>query len=154
MRRAYKQPQQEKNCMKIPINVEEMMDNNIVTLNGDTSVTDAMEEMHGAGVWSVVVTMDGEPQGVVTERDLLRRCFRSKQDPDRVQLREIMSFPLVTVDRNVSIGSALNLLLVDEIRRVYVVNDEGEIFGRVTQTGCLESTLSFFLSLQSISEQI
>jgi len=98
--------------------------------------------------------MDGEPQGVVTERDLLRRCFRSKQDPDRVRLREIMSFPLVTVDRNMSIGSALNLLLVDEIRRVYVVNDEGEIFGRVTQTGCLESTLSFFLSLQSISEQI
>ena len=154
MRRAYKQPQQEKNCMKIPINVEEMMDNNVVILNGDMSVTDAMEEMHEAGVWSVVVTMDGEPQGVVTERDLFRRCFRPKRDPDRVQLREIMSFPLVTIDRNMSIGSALNLLLVDEIRRLYVVNDEGDIDGRVTQTGCLESTLSFFLSLQSISEQI
>jgi len=66
--------------MKIPINVEEMMDNNVVILNGDMSVTDAMEEMHEAGVWSVVVTMDGEPQGVVTERDLFRRCFRPKRE--------------------------------------------------------------------------
>ncbi len=140
--------------MRIPLNVEKMMDSDVVKLSGDTSVTHAMERMHEAGVWSVVVTVDGEPRGVVTERDLLRRCFRPKQNPDFVLLREIMSYPLVTIDRNLPVGSALNLLLSDEIRRLYVINSEGEIIGRVTQTGCLESTLNLILGMQGTFEQI
>lgn len=59
--------------MEIPLNVEKMMDSDVIELSGDTSVTQAMESMHEAGVWSVIVTLDGEPRGVVTERDLLRR---------------------------------------------------------------------------------
>lgn len=140
--------------MKIPLNVERMMDTDVIKLSGNTSVTQAIESMHEAGVWSVIVTLDGEPRGVVTERDLLRRCFRPKQNPDYVLLREIMSYPLVTIDRDLPVGSALNLLLADEIRRIYVINAEGEIIGRVTQTGCLEATLNLILGMQSTFEQI
>ena len=140
--------------MKIPLNVEKMMDLNVIELSGDTSVTQAMESMHEAGVWSVIVTLDGEPTGVVTERDLLRRCFRPRQNPDYVLIREIMSYPLVTIDRNLAIGSALNLLLTDEIRRLYVINAEGDIIGRITQTGCLEATMNLVLGMQQTMEQI
>ncbi len=140
--------------MKIPLNVERMMDTDVIKLSGNTNVTQAMESMHEAGVWSVIVTLDGEPRGVVTERDLLRRCFRPKQNPDFVLLREIMSYPLVTIDRDLPVGSALNLLLADEIRRIYVINAEGNIIGRVTQTGCLEATLNLILGMQSTFEQI
>lgn len=140
--------------MKIPLNVEKMMDLNVIELSGDTSVTQAMESMHEAGVWSVIVTLDGKPRGVVSERDLLRRCFRPKKNPDRVLLREIMSYPLVTIDRNLPVGSALNLLLSDEIRRIYVLNSKGDIIGRVTQTGCLEATLNLILGMQQTMEQI
>lgn len=140
--------------MQIPLNVKKMIDKKVVKLSGDTTVTQAMEAMHDAEVWSVVVTEDEVPTGVVTERDLLRRCFRPRQNPDYVILREIMSYPLVTIDRNLPIGSALNLLLADEIRRLYVINAEGDIIGRITQTGCLEATMNLVLGMQQTMEQI
>lgn len=140
--------------MQIPLNVKKMIDKKVVKLSGDTTVTQAMEAMHDAEVWSVVVTEDEVPTGVVTERDLLRRCFRPRQNPDYVLLREIMSYPLVTIDRNLPIGSALNLLLADEIRRLYVINAEGDIIGRITQTGCLEATMNLVLGMQQTMEQI
>lgn len=140
--------------MQIPLNVEKMIDKNVVKLSGETTVTQAMEAMHDAEVWSVVITEDDVPTGVVTERDLLRRCFRPRQNPDYVLLREIMSYPLVTIDRNLPIGSALNLLLADEIRRLYVINAEGDIIGRITQTGCLEATMNLVLGMQQTMEQI
>jgi len=131
-----------------------MIDKKVVKLSGDKTVTQAMEAMHDAEVWSVVIIEDDVPTGVVTERDLLRRCFRPKQNPDYVLLREIMSYPLVTIDRNLAIGSALNLLLTDEIRRLYVINAEGDIIGRITQTGCLEATMNLVLGMQQTIEQI
>ncbi len=140
--------------MNIPLNVKKMMDKNVICLDESATVTLAMEKMYEAGVWSVIVTQEDLPKGVVTERDLLRRCFRPKMNPDEVLLGDIMSYPLVTIDSDIPVGSALNLLLTDEIRRLYVINSKGEIIGRVTQTGCLESTLNLITGMQQAFEQI
>jgi CBS domain-containing protein len=64
-----------------------------------------------------------------------------------------MSFPLVTIDKDFGAGAALNLLMTDEIRRLYVVDGERKIIGRVTQTGCLRGTLNLILGLQQVFDQ-
>ncbi|MBT3357514.1 MAG: CBS domain-containing protein [Euryarchaeota archaeon] len=140
--------------MQIPLDVKNIIDEKLVKLELTTTVTEAMKSMHEEQVWSVIVTINGEPHGVVTERDLLRRCFREKKDPDFVTLGEIMSYPLITIDNDLPIGSALNLLMTDGIRRVYVTDNNGIIIGRITQTGTLEATLNAILKMQQTFSQI
>ncbi len=133
--------------------IDKLMDKRIVSMEMEANVTEAMEAMHEAGVWSIIVTKGGRPEGVVTERDLLRRCFRPELDPDSVEVGQIMSYPLVTIEMGQTVGSVLGLLMVDGIRRAYVVDSEGEIIGRVTQTQCLKGTLEFIMALQRSFEK-
>jgi CBS domain-containing protein len=65
-----------------------------------------------------------------------------------------MSYPLITIDNDLPIGSALNLLMTDGIRRVYVTDNNGIIIGRITQTGTLEATLNAILKMQQTFSQI
>ena len=140
--------------MNFEFSMSKMIDNNVVCLSERTKVTEAMESMHNAGVWSVIVTRRGQPEGVVTERDLLRKCFRPGEDPSEMELSDIMSYPLVTIEEDLPVGSVLKMLLMEEIRRLYVVNANGEIIGRVTQTGCLEETMNLIVGMQKIFEQM
>lgn len=137
----------------ISLSIKRLMDRRIILVDESTTLTEAMEEMHDSQVWSLVVLREGQPFGVVTERDLLRRCFRPGLDPDILTVGQIMSFPLVTIDKNLGAGAALNLLMTDEIRRLYVVDGERKIIGRVTQTGCLRGTLNLILGLQQVFDQ-
>ncbi len=134
--------------------IDKMMDQRVVFLGERKNVTEAMEAMHKAGVWSIIVTKEGRPEGVVTERDLLRRCFRPGLDPDEVEVGQIMSYPLVTIEMGLPVGSVLSLLMADGIRRAYVVDLHGEIIGRITQTQCLKGTLEFIMGIQQTFEQL
>ncbi|RZD51658.1 MAG: hypothetical protein CXT66_00970 [Methanobacteriota archaeon] len=132
----------------LQFNIDKIMDKRIVSMDMEANVTETMDAMHEAGVWSIIVTKEGRPEGVVTERDLLRRCFRPGLDPDLVKVGQIMSYPLVTIEMGQTIGSVLGLLMVDGIRRAYVEDSEGEIIGRVTQTQCLKGTLEIIMALR------
>ncbi|HJL54835.1 MAG TPA: CBS domain-containing protein [Candidatus Thalassarchaeaceae archaeon] len=129
------------------------MDRRVIIVDESTTLTEAMGEMNDAQAWSLVVSREGRPFGVVTERDLIRRCFRPRHDPDVLTVGEIMSYPLVTIDRDLGVGAALNLLMTDEIRRLYVVDGDGDIIGRVTQTGCLRGTLNLVKGLYQVFDQ-
>ncbi|HEX6281944.1 MAG TPA: CBS domain-containing protein [Nitrososphaera sp.] len=52
--------------------------------------------------------------------------------PYRVTLGQIMSSPLITINKNLSVRDALALMQSKQIRRLPVINDEGGIIGLVT----------------------
>ena len=129
--------------------VRDAMDRNVIILDEGKTCMDAIKAMMENNVWSVVVSRNGLPVGVVTERDIIRRVISKGRDVNRVRLGDIMSTPLVTIGPDEPIGRAMELMVTKEIRRIYVV-EEGEIIGRITQTEAFRHILNILMTLSQI----
>jgi CBS domain-containing protein len=139
--------------MGITLKVKDLMEKNVVNVDSGSTVADAIKAMLKGNVWSVVVVKGGLPEGVVTERDLIRRCFAKGLVPDRLPVEKIMSSPLITIGPDATIMEAMSLMVEKDVRRLFVVED-GKIVGRVTQGHLFESTLDVMSSLSSLSGEL
>lgn len=139
--------------MPITVKVKEIMDKNVVTIDSSSSVSQAIEKMIQAKVWSLIVVRQDLPVGVVTDRDILRRCAAMGHYPDKVKVEEIMSSPIITIEPDATAGEAMRTLTNKDVRRLYVV-EGGKIIGRVTQTGLFRSMLDVMTTLASLPYQL
>ena len=139
--------------MKVTVRVRDVMDEDVVFLEANETVMKAVQTMLEHGVWSLVITREGLPVGVVTERDIIRRCISKGHDPERLKVGDIMSSPLITIEPDAPIGEAMRLMTLKNIRRLYVV-EGGKIIGRITQTGAFRYLLDVLMALSQLSHQI
>jgi CBS domain-containing protein len=129
------------------------MEGGVIMLDGDRPVMEALKKMLENNVWSVVVTVNGIPTGVVTERDILRKAVVKGFNLEKTPLKSIMSCPLITISPDASFGEAWKLMVEKDIRRIYVV-EEGKIIGRVTRAGLFQKLLDAVLALASLKTAI
>jgi signal-transduction protein with cAMP-binding, CBS, and nucleotidyltransferase domain len=87
--------------------------------------------MVDANVGSLLVTVDGRIEGIVTERDYLRRVTLEGRTDQDTQVHEIMTSPLVVVRPDTSVDECMAIMTDRRIRHVPVVED-GEIVGMVS----------------------
>jgi len=135
--------------MKISLRVKDVMDDKIVMVDYNEPCKKAIDKMLENGVWSVLVSEEGLPTGVVTERDIIRRVIAKGLDINGVRVGSIMSSPLITIGPEEPLSKAMELMSTNGIRRVYVVK-EGNIIGRVTQTGAFKSLLDALMLLSEL----
>jgi CBS domain-containing protein len=103
----------------------------LLTIASDASVYDAVKEMVEANVGSLLVTVDGRIEGIVTERDYLRRVTLEGRTDQDTHVSEIMSSPLVVVTPSTSVDECMAVMTDRRIRHVPVV-DEGDIVGLIS----------------------
>jgi CBS domain-containing protein len=103
----------------------------VLTIEGNASVLDAVARMVEANVGSLLVTEGGEIAGIVTERDYLRRVALEGRDDRSTPVREMMSAPLIVVTRETTVDECMALMTDRRIRHVPVV-EGGEIVGMVS----------------------
>lgn len=132
--------------MKIAYPIQNVMTKKIISVEDTTSVSDAISVMVENNIGSVVVTKNKEFVGILTERDILKRCCPEKLCTVGVAVREIMSAPLITVEANTPIGEAALLMHNKNIRRLLVTEEE-RIVGIVTQKDVMRGTLNAVMSL-------
>jgi len=131
--------------MAVTYAVENIMSGNIVTVEVEDSLSNAMRIMVEKEIGSVVATRDGEMVGILTERDVLKKfCFDSTCATARVE--EVMSSPLISVDGHSAIGEAADLMAEKKVRRLLVTLD-GNIRGIVTERDVMRATLYVFKTL-------
>ena len=102
----------------------------VLEIDADATVLDAVQQMVTMNVGSLLVTVEGEVTGIVTERDYLRRVTLEDRTED-AQVREIMSSPLVVATPETTIDECMALMTDRRIRHVPVV-DEGNVVGLVS----------------------
>ena len=139
--------------MPVTLTVKDLMDKNVVFINSKATVLDAVKKMLEKEVWALVVEKQGLPEGVVTERDVIRRCLANNYDLANMTVENIMSSPLVTISPDTSIREAMSTMAEKNIRRLFVV-DKGKIVGRLTQTHLFDSSLDVMTTLSSLSGQL
>ncbi len=129
------------------------MDKRLVSVPYMATVDEAVKQMIQNNVWSLVVERKGAPWGVVTERDVLRRCLVKGLPTSKTSVGTIASSPIVTIGSEATIREAMGKMAANEIRRLFVV-EKGKMIGRVTQTELFQSTLDVMEALSSLSSTL
>jgi CBS domain-containing protein len=116
------------NSYLMQITVDEIMSTKIETIEEFASVQEValkMEDMNKSSL--IVVDSFGKPKGLVTERDLVRKICVKDISPSKVMVKEIMSLPLITINPNESLSSAIDIMLQHNIRHLLVVDNRTEM---------------------------
>jgi CBS domain-containing protein len=103
----------------------------VLRIEADASVFEAVKRMVEANVASLLVTEGGEIRGIITERDYLRRVALEGRTDKGIAVREIMSSPLIVVTPQTTVDECMALMTDRRIRHVPVV-DGGEVVGIVS----------------------
>ena len=103
----------------------------IITEDGDTIVTKIAEDMDELDVGSIVITSEGKPAGIITERDIALKVLLKDRRASEVKAKEIMAFPLVTIESETSVDEACKLAARKRIKRLPVV-ENGMLVGIVS----------------------
>jgi signal-transduction protein with cAMP-binding, CBS, and nucleotidyltransferase domain len=105
------------------LSVNDMMTKKLEAIEGTASVQEAAKKMKDSYVSSlVVVDGEGKPQGLVTERDIVRKVCINDVPTSRVTNNEIMSSPIITLDSKSSASAAVDMMLRNNIRHLLVVD--------------------------------
>lgn len=117
------------------LSVSDMMTKQIETIERNASVQEVAKKMKNKNVSSLVVVDDeGKPQGLVTERDLVRKACVNDVRTSVVISKEIMSSPIITIDSMSSASAAVDMMLRNNIRHLIVVDksDINKPIGMIT----------------------
>lgn len=120
--------------MRNKLTVGDWMNDLVVFVQPDQTVYEALNVMRRRYIASVIVQKDeAHPEyGIVTSRDISDKIVAIDMNPRDVKVTTIMSSPLVTVEKKVSIKECANLMKEKHIHHLPVVNDEGLIIGMIS----------------------
>jgi CBS domain-containing protein len=129
--------------------VEDLIEKELVTLPEDAVIADAVRVMKDGGISSILVrSLSSSAEnplitGIVTERDILYRVIGGNKGPYKTILKEVMSSPVVTIEKGTSVNEAMSLMRNKKIRRLLVIKRENT----------RESTLGL-VTLMSITDSL
>lgn len=75
----------------------------------------------------------GRPTGIVTDRDIVVRLVAQGQNPLEKTARDAMTESAITVRDDADLERCAKLMEENQVRRILVVNDEGNITGICAQ---------------------
>lgn len=118
--------------MHTGIKVMNIMTRNPVIVHKDIDVELCSKEMLKQKVGSVLVLQDKKLLGMVTEKDILEKIVSQGKDPKKTKIGEIMTIAVTTTSPGEDIYYAILKMRNTSVRRLPVLNPEGEVIGLLT----------------------
>ena len=114
--------------------VGDLMTSELHSIDGLATVAEAMELMRQHSVNSLAVSRrdDTDEVGLVLVSDIARDVIARDRSPERVNIYEIMSKPVLTLPVDMAARNAVRLLVRFEVSRAIVVDHDRNPLGIVT----------------------
>jgi CBS domain-containing protein len=116
--------------MLLPV-VENLISGKIYSVESESTVRKAAEEMARRKIGSLLVTREEAYIGIVTEVDLIRKVIAKGIDPAALSVKKVMTAPIITIEADESILEANDLMERKKIRHLGVTRN-GIIIGLVS----------------------
>ena len=119
-----------------------------ITISSQASIQNVAKYMTEKNVSSLVIMANGCPTGIVTDKDIRRRCVAtglSSQEP----VTEIMTEKMATIDINLCGHDALALMISQRIHHLPVTN-HGVLVGMLTATDLMNQEGHHAVNLSSV----
>ena len=104
----------------------------VLSIEGEATVFEAIKRMVEANVGSLLVFEGGRLAGIVTERDYLRRVALEGRTEKETPVREVMSSPLVYVTPETSLDECMAVVTERRIRHLPVLGENRDVLGIVS----------------------
>jgi len=112
------------------VKIEDIMITNVVTLDVSASVKEVVEKMTDNEIGSIVITKENnKPIGIITERDIVQKIVVKDRDAKQLKAADIMSSPLVTGNKTMSLLEAITEMVLKRIKKLPVLDDNGTLIG-------------------------
>ena len=119
------------------VKIDDFMTKEVVVANEQTSVINIAKIMGSQRIGSVIITHEGKPFGIFTERDLLTN-FLAKGKALFEEVGPVCSQPLVVIPSGISVHRAAAIMASKHIRRLPVVSDD-KLVGVITARDLVEA---------------
>ncbi len=112
--------------------IQDIMTKALITVNRSTTALQVAKMMEQGGIGAILVQDNGNPVGIVTDRDYATR-IAANDLPLATAVENIMSTPLITINHNEPISAAAERMTTKKIRKL-AVTENGKIVGIITST--------------------
>jgi len=112
---------------------KDIMSKKVVSIEPSVSATEVAKLMDRNNVSCVVLMLNEEPYGIVTERDLLSKITALDKRSSEIKAEEIMSSPVTLVSSFTPTDEVAQKMVESKIRRVVVVDGHQPV-GIITVT--------------------
>jgi len=109
---------------KFPSVVGDAMSSPVINVDGETNVRDSALLMTEKGIGSIVVIERGIAVGIVTKRDMMQKVVSLCLDPCETKIKDIMSSPLITANKEMGILAAMRKMRENKITQLVVMDGE------------------------------
>jgi CBS domain-containing protein len=113
------------------------MANKIITLRPNSTILGAVKLMLRKGIGSVIVSTNGEPYALFTERDLLNRVLAKRVDIEE-RVGNYCTHPVITAELGTGANEAASMMLANKIKRLPLTK-RGRIVAMVTARDLVEA---------------
>ena len=128
--------------------VGQLMTRHLSFIHEQASVQEAAQSMHARRIGSLLVKKDDDFFGIVTETDVVQVVAEQPEAVAGLSVREVMSSPIITVDRTMSPHYARDLMADRKIRHLGVT-EEGAIIGVIS----VRDLLAYFKTVSKELEE-
>ncbi len=106
------------------MSIGQLVNKTLETINISNSAQKASKKMRDKNISSLVVIDDNnKAAGIVTERDLVRKVCVNGASSSDIQIKDIMSFPLLTIDADASVEQAVDIMNQNGVRHILVIEN-------------------------------
>ncbi|WP_135610213.1 cyclic nucleotide-binding/CBS domain-containing protein [Methanococcoides sp. AM1] len=116
--------------------VREIMTPEVLVLDIASTALKVAQTMKKRNVGSLIVSKDGNPVGIITERDIVHKVMAKDVKPSTILVEGIMSSPIITVNPATDVIKASEIMVKSGIRRLAITDDE-KIIGIITDRDIL-----------------
>ena len=126
-----------KDIKKIKLNEE------FIFFKADSIVSEIADSMSLKNIGAVpILDDDNTLQGVVSERDIVRKCVKNGRDPDLVAASDIMTTEIITIDLKTSAEIAIKIMGENNIRHLPVVDKDNKLINFISHRDLISSVRS------------
>ena len=110
------------------INISKCMSSPVLSINSESRVLEGVVKMWKNNCSALLVEEDDEYVGIFTKTDWVDIVRKEVCDPSVIKISDVMVNPVIKIDKNETLGKAINLIEENNIRHL-VVTDKGKVVG-------------------------
>ena len=119
-----------------------------LTIDANETVLSAAQKMREKGAGNVLVLVNGEPKGIMTERDILNHVAADDLVASVVPVRKIMTSPMISIEADEPLSEGIKRMAKHKIRTVFVT-DHGKPLGLLNMRSVVGDQFKVARSLES-----